>query len=583
MTAHDQMGAQSLRRDDATPLVEATTDTLPIGPLQEGLWVFWKLNPTSAAYNIPEVIHLEAELDLAATQFAFDETVRRHEALRTTFHETESGVVQVVSSDPGPMPVKVVDLRGVPEAERADRLAAIVHAEANAPFDLATEAPIRLTAIRVAEARTSLVFVAHHIVCDGTSMSRLLEDFDTLHQAARRGTLPELPPAPPGYTEVVRRQLAALSGQDLREDLDYWRDRLTGARGSALPGDGGSRPADGAEGTHATCAVSTVLEPELAAAVLDHARRARTTPYAVLLCTMQVMIALASGDGEVVLGTTTDGRSRRFAATVGMLANTLIIKSAIDTSASFAAVLGEVSLNLMDALDHQELPYSRVIAELSGSGRGLGEDLIRTMFAGGAHGGLTVREERDAGVPAYRVEGPFEVMTLCYVEGSMVALDWEFVLRSYSRETAAGYRDAYQKILAAVLREPEAPIDSLGLTDMLTRLVPDASPTAVAVSPEPVSPESGTSNGADAGTSNGGRAGDNTLSPVEVAVAAIWAEFLQVPVESPLDDFFKLGGQSMVASQVVAVVRRKVAPATMRILFDHPQLRDFCAQLDAGE
>jgi non-ribosomal peptide synthetase component F len=290
------------------------------------------------------------------------------------------------------------------------------------------------------------------------------------------------------------------------------------------------------------------------------------------------MIALASGDGEVVLGTTTDGRSRRFAATVGMLANTLIIKSAIDTSASFAAVLGEVSLNLMDALDHQELPYSRVIAELSGSGRGLGEDLIRTMFAGGAHGGLTVREERDAGVPAYRVEGPFEVMTLCYVEGSMVALDWEFALRSYSRETAAGYRDAYQTILAAVLRDPEAPIDSLGLTDMLTRLVPDASPTAVAVSPG-----AGASNGADAGTSNGGPAGHTSLSPVEAAVAAIWAEFLQVPVESPLDDFFKLGGQSMVASQVVAVVRRKVAPATMRILFDHPQLRDFCAQLDAGE
>jgi hypothetical protein len=161
--------------------------TLSIGPLQEALWVFWKLNPTSAAYNVPEVIHLQGDLDLAATRYAFDATVRRHEALRTTFRETESGVVQVVSSDPDPRPVKVVDLRGVPEAERADRLAAVLHAEANAPFDLSTGPPIRLTAIRRAGARTSLLIVVHHIVCDGTSMSRLLEDFAAFHRAARSG------------------------------------------------------------------------------------------------------------------------------------------------------------------------------------------------------------------------------------------------------------------------------------------------------------------------------------------------------------------------------------------------------------
>jgi len=471
-----------------------------------------------------------------------------------------------VSRDPGPMPVKVVDLRGVPEAERADRFAAVLHTEANASFDLATDPPIKLTAIRVAEARTSFVLVVHHIVCDGTSMSRLLEDFGTFHQAARRGTPPDLPPPPPGYTEVVRRQLAGLSGQGFGEELDYWRERLAGVRGSALPGDRGSRPA---EGTHRTCAVSTVLEPGLAAAVFDHARRARATPFAVLLCTMQVMIALASRDGQVVLGTTTEGRSRRFAATVGMLANTLVIKSAIDTSTSFATLLGDVSLDVMDALDHQDLPYSRAIAELRGSGRGLGDDLIRTMFTAGA--GRTVRDERDSGVPAYRVEGPFELITLCYVGDSAVTLDWEFALRSYSRKTAAGYRDAYQEILAAVLRDPEAPVDSLGLTDVLTRLVPDAAAVAVSSGSVP----------AGAGTSDG--PGDTTLSPVEAAVAAIWSEFLGVPVDSPYDDFFQLGGHSMVASQVVAVVRRKVAPATMRKLFDHPRLRDFCALLDAGE
>ncbi|APU13117.1 MULTISPECIES: condensation domain-containing protein [Actinoalloteichus] len=569
MTTHDQVGAHSPQIEGAVPLIDRTTDTLPIGPLQEGLWVFWQLNPASAAYNLPETLHVEGEFDLDAIRFAFDETVRRHEALRTTFHETESGVVQVVSSDPGPLPVTVTDLRDVPAAEHADRLAATLYDEANAPFDLAADLPIRLAVIRVAEERTSLLITTHHIACDGPSLSRVLEDFEAFHQAARRGTLPDLPPAPPGYTELVRQQLAALAGQGLRDELDYWRDRLAGARGSVLPGDGGSRST---EGTHRTSSVSTVLQPELAAEVLDYARRSRATPFTVLLCTMQIMIAHASKDREVVLGTATEGRSRRFVDTVGMLVNTLVIKSTIDTSASFAAVLEAVSLDVMDALDYQDLPYSRAIAELDGSGRGSGDDLIKTMFTAGAKGGSAARSERESGVPAYRVEGPFDVITWTYIEGSVVVLDWEFALRSYSRETAAGYRDAYQEILAALVRDPEAPIDSLGLTDVLTRFVPDASPTTVAGSAESVASDAGTADGAD----------DTTLSPVETAVAAIWAEFLEVPVESPFDDFFQLGGHSMVASRVVAVVRRKVAPVTMRKLFDHPRLRDFCALLDTG-
>lgn len=569
MTTQDHVRAESPRIDGAVPPVDETSDTLPIGPLQEGLWVFWRLNPASAAYNLPEALHVEGEFDLDALQFAFDETVRRHEALRTTFRETESGVVQVVSHAPGRMPVRVTDLRDVPEPERAERIAATLFDEANAPFDLAADMPIRLAAIRVAEERTSILLVVHHIACDGPSLSRVLEDFEAFHQAARRGAVPDLPPAPPGYTEFVRRQLDALSGQGFREEREYWRERLAGVRGSVLPGDGGSRPA---EGTHRTCAVSTVLEPELAAAVLDYARRARATPFTVLLCAMQIMFAHAANDREVVLGTAVEGRPRRFAGTVGMLVNTLVIKSTVDRAASFGAVVEAVSLDVMDALDHQELPYSRAIAELEVSGRGLGDDLINTMFTAGAKGSPTVRGERDSGVPAHRVEGPFELITWCYVEDSVVALDWEFALRTYSRETAAGYRDAYREILAALLRDPEAPIDSLGLTGVLTRLVPGTSPNAPA-GPAEAPPEAETSHGT----------GDTTLSPVEAAVAAIWSEFLGVPVESPFDDFFELGGHSMVASRAVAVIRRKVAPATMRKLFDHPRLRDFCAQLDAGE
>ncbi|MGH3939869.1 MAG: condensation domain-containing protein [Pseudonocardiaceae bacterium] len=555
--------------------IESQTDVLPIGPLQHGLWLFWKLNPKSSAYNMPEVFHFEGEYDPAAAQFAFDETIRRHEALRTTFRETYSGIVQVVDRDPDPVPIKVVDLRGLPEPERTQRLTATIEAEMHLPFDLSARPAIRLTAIPVTTDRTSLVLVVHHVACDGTSMVRLLDEFGEFYRAARRGTPPDVGPPPPGYTAFVRKQLAALADDALADELAFWRQRLAGVSGSALPGDGGAtQDPESLDG----CVVSTVLDADLAAAVLAYARHARATPFSIMLCAMKVMVAAATGDSDVALGTATSGRTSEFAGTVGMLANTLVVRSEIDISRTFAEVLEGVSLDLMDAIDYQNLPFSQVITELSGAGLERGEDVVRTMFAGGANGGLTLGEGRLSDDPVRTVESAFDLVTICYVDSTEIALDWEYALRTYSRAAARGYCDAFLVILRTVLHQPDAPMSSLGLTETLARLIPRAWPERSSTDAVPDAPTDAVP------ADQPGMPADDALTSVERAVASIWSEVLNVAVETPSDNFFRLGGHSMLASQTVALVRNTVSRvATLRMLFDHPQLREFCSRLDVSD
>lgn len=542
-------------------MTTSTTDTLPIGPLQEGIWLFAQLNPASPAYSMPEVFHFDGDFDADAAEFAFNETIRRHEALRTTFHETGSGVVQVIDHAPEAVKIDVVDLRGLPTEVLAQRLDSAVATAANLPFDLVAGPPIRLTAIPVSDSRTALVLVAHHIVCDGTSMAVLLHEFGELYRSARRGTPPELGPIPPGYSTLVRRQLAELADGVHAEASAFWRERLAGATGSALPG---STAATG--GTLSTHMVPTTLDDELAEAVTAYARDAGTTPFSVMLCAMKVMIAVATGVGDVAIGTATSGHTPRFARTVGMLANAIVARSRIDLSRSFADVLHDVSLDLMDAIDHQDLPFSRMMADLHDAGLERGVDLMRTMFAAGANGGLTLGEGRLTELTPPIVEGPFELAVTCYIDHTGIAVDWEFALRVYSRDIAHGYCAAYQEILAALLRRPDAALDSLGLSGILARLAPP---------PRREAPAAG------AVSSVVGSAGP--LTSVEEAIAAIWCEVLDVAIVTPHDDFFRLGGHSMLASQAVALVRRRVSgTASLRLLFDHPQLRDFCARLEVG-
>ncbi|WP_326809813.1 condensation domain-containing protein [Streptomyces scopuliridis] len=547
--------------------MDSLTDSLPIGPLQEGIWLFWQLNPTSPAYSMPEVFHFDGDFDTEAAEFAFNEVIRRHEALRTTFHETDSGVLQVIDRDPEPVPVNVADLRGFSAAAQSEQLQSALDAAANLPFDLTAEPAIRLTAIQVSESRTALVLVAHHIVCDGTSMTIVLDEFGELYRSARRGTPPELKPIAPGYSTFVKRQLAALANGALKEESAYWRERLAGVTGSALPG--ADRTAARVPGALHTYVVSTPLDDGLTEALSEYARRARSTPFSILLCAMKIMMAAATGDSDEAVGTATSGRTPKFARTVGMLANMVVARSRIDMSRTFAETLEEVSLDLMDAIDHQDLPFSRMVADLHDAGLQPGADVVRTVFSAGANGALKLGEGRLSEVVARTVEGPFDLVVDCDLASSGIALDWEYALRTYSREAADGYCAAYLEILAALLHQPDTTLDSLGLAEILARVAPI--PRSDAPSPGAMPP-----------AAQQDRPPDALLTSVEGTVADIWSEVIGVPVQSPHDDFFELGGHSMMAGEAVALVRKKVSrTASLRLLFGHPQLRDFCSRLEA--
>ncbi|ONI92032.1 hypothetical protein ALI22I_06250 [Saccharothrix sp. ALI-22-I] len=67
-------------------------------------------------------------------------------------------------------------------------------------------------------------------------------------------------------------------------------------------------------------------------------------------------------------------------------------------------------------------------------------------------------------------------------------------------------------------------------------------------------------------------------TPLEQAIAAIWAEALWVDEIGLDDDFFDLGGQSLLATQVAATMRERLGvDASLRLLLDEPTIR-LCAK-----
>ncbi len=201
-------------------------DIYPLAPMQQGI-LFQTLFASEAAepgaYFVQSGWTLRGDVDIEALVRAFQEVTDRHGALRTAFvWEKLEQPMQVVWKRVK-LPVTQVDLRGLPPAEQAARVAAFAEEDRRRGFDL-TRAPLqRLAFLRLDEDAYRFIWSAHHLILDGWSNPIVLFEVFGLYEARINGR--ELRPerARP-YSEYI----AWLQKQDAAAAEAFWRARLAG-------------------------------------------------------------------------------------------------------------------------------------------------------------------------------------------------------------------------------------------------------------------------------------------------------------------------------------------------------------------
>ncbi|HEX2188190.1 MAG TPA: condensation domain-containing protein, partial [Longimicrobiaceae bacterium] len=347
----------------APPIERVPRDEpLPLSFAQQRLWLVDRLEPGSPAYNVPHALRLRGALDTRALRASLDELVRRHETLRTTFAERGEEPVQVIHA-PAPVELEELDLREQPSPERetaAERLAA---QEAMRPFDLACGPLLRCTLLRLADDDQVLLFTLHHIVSDGWSRGVLVREVSALYGACSRGEESRLPELPVQYADFAVWQRNWLTGDVLEAQIGYWKARLAGAPPLLeVPTDRPRLPGRSARAeSHGFRIPSRVSER-----LRELSRREGTTLFMTLLAGWQALLARYAGQDDVVVGSPIAGRSRReVEGLIGFFVNMLALRTDLAGDPTWMELLGRVRGATLGALDHQELPFERLVDELS--------------------------------------------------------------------------------------------------------------------------------------------------------------------------------------------------------------------------
>ncbi|MEV6690307.1 amino acid adenylation domain-containing protein [Micromonospora sp. NPDC051196] len=362
-------------RAPATPpvvLARRAGDRAPLSFAQQRMWFLDQLQPGGIEYLVPMLLCLRGVLDVPALRNAWAALCTRHEVLRTVIEHVGGKPVQVVR------PASIVDLRILDAAEHSGESALdMAKREAIRPIDL-TLAPVRAVLIRANDQDEHLlVLTVHHIAFDGWSAEVLTRDLSEFYAAAveeRPASLPELRIQ---YADFAEFQRDRIRGDLLDRQLDYWRQALDGLSALKLPVDRMRSAVRSAEGRiHRITA-----PPDVTAALRQTARRHDVTSFVVLLAVFQTMLCRLSGQTDVAVGTPITGRDRpETEDLLGLFVNTLVMRADLSGDPTFEQVLAQVRQSTLDAFEHRDVPFERLVEVLAPVRDLARTPLVQTMF-----------------------------------------------------------------------------------------------------------------------------------------------------------------------------------------------------------
>ncbi|MCZ9634914.1 non-ribosomal peptide synthetase [Rhodococcus sp. BH5] len=339
----------------------ARPSRIPLSSGQLRMWFLNQMDPSTATYNIPFVIRLSESADEAALELAIKDVLDRHESLRTLLpHINGEPYQEILEPDAIGFRLQVVNCP-------ADEATAYITSAVRHPFNLTTDIPIWAELYDHSQARV-LVIVIHHIAADGWSLRPFAEDLSVAYGARVEGKSPRWAPLPMQYADYALQQSEMLAEEcsndgRISRQLDFWRSALHGLPDELeFPVDG-TRPQKPNQDGYV---LTFDLDESQSLSLQRIADTCGTSLFMVLHAALVALLSCWTSTTDIIVGTPVAGRTREVLNDIiGLVTNTIVLRTDAGGDPDFIELLGRVRKFTLAALDHQDIPFDRVVEEIN--------------------------------------------------------------------------------------------------------------------------------------------------------------------------------------------------------------------------
>ncbi|MGW7193051.1 amino acid adenylation domain-containing protein, partial [Streptomyces sp. NPDC054838] len=423
-----------------------------------------------SGYAIPQVVRMRGTLRPDLLRRALTAVVERHATLRTVFEERDGLPHPVVRPAPDAVPLAVLDLGAGPLEELELRARELAREEVRKPFDLAGGPLLRALLIRLGAEDHLLVLVVHHIATDGWSMGLLWQELADGYTALAQGGPLSAPALPLDYQAYARFQRERFEHGLMDGQLRFWERSLAGLEPLELPTDRPRPTRRSGDGQ----SLPFALDPSLTQRLRRLAEGRGVTLFMTLLAGFQAVLSRYGGSTDVAVGTPVAGRDRvELEPLIGFFVNTLVLRTDLSGEIGFDGLLDRVRRVTLDAYDHQEVPFDRVVERLSPERVGDRNPLVQVMFASAQDetAGLRLPGVSAEAVTADFGGSLFDISVFVAEGADGCTGSFVFDTDLFDRATAELLLAHYLELLAAAAAEPGRPLGELLPAATAERLV----------------------------------------------------------------------------------------------------------------
>lgn len=443
---------------------------VPASDGQRALWLTQQSAPESFAYHVSFSARIRSVVNPEDLKKAAQAVINRHATLRTTYALQGDVVVQEVHHYQD-VDFLQVDATGCGE-EELYRL--VVQAD-HQPFHLDTGPVIRWRLFTRSVDEHIFLITAHHTAIDAWSLWIVLEDLRQAMQAVAEGKPIHLAPEPAPYTAWSAWQAEMLAGPEGEALREFWKQQLSGDLPVLqLPYDF-ERPLIP---TLAGDSIAFTIDAEQTRRLKGLAQANGVTLYMVMLAAYQVLLHRYTGQEDILVGTPTAGRGEvRYNGTVGYFVNPVTLRGDLSGAPTFREYLARVRETVLAALNHQNLPFLRVVELLHARPEANRSPVFQAMFnlhsLARTHeiAALVSQKDQHAAVDfgGLRLEryffpqeeGQFELGLETLEAGDLLACTFRYQTDLFKRETVERICGSFQVLVEDILQHPDAPIHAL--------------------------------------------------------------------------------------------------------------------------
>jgi non-ribosomal peptide synthase protein (TIGR01720 family) len=532
-------------------------DIYPLSPMQ---LLFLSMEAGRSGIGFEQwVFRLRGPLDAPALRTAWETAVARHAILRTAFVSDGSAEpVQVVQRQVT-LPWEQEDWAAVDPARREEDLRVLLASDRERAFDVGAAPLCRLTLVRVADEEHHLIWSTHHLCVDGWSWPLIFHDVGAAYEARRDGLEASYGKAAQ-YGDFI-----GWLGDAAPESREFWKQRLAGfTTPTPLPFESSPRELPDGMATEA----SAILDVSTTATLRSLARELRVTMNTLVQGSWALLLGHLSDREEVTFGAAFSGRPAELAGIetlVGPCVNNLPVRMQIEPEQRLSNWLSDLHERNLEITQHQ-------YASLSDIQRWAGVPWRLRLFDS-----LVVFQnyQVDKGVLSWGdlelepVTSPDETaypLTLTVTPGHDVRLSLTGQGNRFTPATLEMMLDGLAKLLSGLGLHRDSSV-----AEVAESLLPESTRGAAAKSPA-------------GGTQPQQASYVAPADEMERLVASVWEDLFQVEAIGVEDNFFDLGGHSLMLLEAHSRLKDSVrSDLPVLALLQYPTVRSLARYLSDGE